>query len=89
MWSRTLPELYLDLALMRIIEPASKLRTLELLEWYFNVRYARRTLHRMPSKLLEHQEAIEIAAIQAARGALQEKFSLVLYDVTTLYFESF
>ena len=85
----TLPELYLDLALMRIIEPASKLRTLELLEWYFNVRYARRTLHRMLRKLLEHQEAIETAAIQTARGALQEKFSLVLYDVTTLYFESF
>ncbi len=84
-----LPELYLDLALMRIIEPASKLRTLELLEWYFNVRYARRTLHRMLSKLLEHQEAIEMAAIQTAQNDLQDKFSLVLYDVTTLYFESF
>jgi len=84
-----LQELYLDLALMRIIEPASKLRTLELLEWYFNVRYARRTLHRMLSKLLEHQEAIEMAAIQAAQNDLQDKFSLVLYDVTTLYFESF
>lgn len=84
-----LPELYLDLALMRIIEPASKLRTLELLEWYFNVRYARRTLHRLLPKLLEHQDAIEAAAIQTAQNDLQDKFSLVLYDVTTLYFESF
>ena len=84
-----LPELYLDLALMRIIEPASKLMTLELLETHFNVKYARRTLHRMLPKLLEHQVAIETAAIQTARDAMQEKFSLVLYDVTTLYFESF
>ena len=84
-----LPELYLDLALMRIIEPASKLRTLELLESHFNVQYARRTLQRMLPKLLEHQAAIECAAIQTAHDELQEKFSLVLYDVTTLYFESF
>jgi hypothetical protein len=79
-----LSELYLDLALMRIIEPASKLRTLELLESHFNVQYARRTLHRMLPKLLEHQ-----AAIQTVRDHMQEKFSLVLYDVTTLYVETF
>jgi transposase len=84
-----LPELYLDLALMRIIEPASKLMTLELLVSHFNVQYARRSLHRMLPKLLEYQAAIESAAIQTARDDMQEKFSLVLYDVTTLYFESF
>jgi transposase len=84
-----LPELYLDLALMRIIEPASKLMTLELLELHFNVQYARRSLHRMFPKLLEYQAVIESAAIQTARDDMQETFSLVLYDVTTLYFESF
>lgn len=84
-----LSELYLDLALMRIIEPTSKLRTLELLQWYFNVRYAQRTVYRMLPKLLDHQEQIEAAAIQTARDDLKETFSLVLYDVTTLYFESF
>ena len=40
----SLPGLYLDLALMRIIEPTSKRRTLELLQRYFDVRYADRTL---------------------------------------------
>ncbi|MBW6509986.1 MAG: IS1634 family transposase [Desulfuromonadales bacterium] len=84
-----LPELYLDLALMRIIEPSSKLRTLELLQCYFNVRYAERTVYRMLPKLLDHQEQIETAAIKTARDDLKESFSLVLYDVTTLYFESF
>jgi hypothetical protein len=86
---RNMPELYLDLALMRIIEPTSKLRTLELLEWYFNVRYAERTVYRMLPKILGYQEAIETAAIQTARNDLKETFGLVLYDVTTLYFESF
>ncbi|MBO8093852.1 MAG: IS1634 family transposase [Prosthecochloris sp.] len=84
-----LPELYQDLALMRIIEPASKLKTLELLDRYFGVRYIERTAYRMLSKLIDHQATIETAAIQTARDDMQEQFSLVLYDVTTLYFESF
>ncbi|TLU88339.1 MAG: IS1634 family transposase [Chlorobium sp.] len=85
----SLPELYLDLALMRIIEPTSKLRSMELLELHFKVTYAKRTLYRLFPELLEHQEEIEAAAIKTAQGELQEQFSLVLYEVTTLYFESF
>jgi hypothetical protein len=84
-----LPELYLDLALMRIVEPTSKLRTVQLLEQYFNVRHPQRTAYRQLPKLLEHQPAIETAAIQTARDDLGESLGLVLYDVTTLYFESF
>lgn len=41
-----LPTLYRDLALMRIIEPTSKLRTIELLKQYFDVTYAERTVYR-------------------------------------------
>jgi len=74
---------------MRIVEPVSKLRTLDLLQRYFNVRYAQRTVYRMLPKLLEHQEVIENAAIQTALDALQESFFLVLSNVTTFYFESF
>jgi transposase len=84
-----LPMLYRDLALMRIIEPASKLQTIELLEQYFEVTYAERTVYRLLPKLIEHQAAIETAAIALARDSLEDSFSLVLYDVTTLYFESF
>ena len=85
----SLPMLYQDLALMRIIEPASKLRTIQLLEQYFNVHYAPRTVYRQLPKLVEHQDATESAAIETVRQELKETFSLVLYDVTTLYFESF
>ena len=41
-----LPVLYPDLALMRIIEPASKLQTIELLHQYFEMSYAERTVYR-------------------------------------------
>ena len=85
----SLPGLYLDLALMRIIEPTSKRRTLELLQRYFDVRYAERTLYRLLPQLLDHRSAIESAALRTARDELKESFGLVLYDVTTLYFESF
>ena len=84
-----LPQLYLDLALMRLIEPTSKLRALELLQRYFGIGYAERSMYRDLPQLLEHQAEIEKAAIHTAQTELGESFALVLYDVTTLYFESF
>lgn len=84
----TLHALYQDLALMRIIEPASKLRTITLLHRYFKVLYAERTVYRLLPKLLSYKEAIENAAYKTACDHFGESFALVLYDVTTLYFES-
>ena len=84
-----LPVLYRDLALMRIINPTSKLQTIQLLEQHFGIKYAERTVYRLLPKLIEYQNAIELAAIELVRHDLKEPFSLVLYDVTTLYFESF
>lgn len=73
---------------MRIIEPTSKLRTIDLLQRYFGVVYARRTVCRLLPQLLDKKEAIEKAAYQTACTHFGEAFALVLYDVTTLYFES-
>lgn len=80
--------LYQDLALMRIVEPASKLRTIELLTNYFGISYAERSVYRLLPKLLDHKNAIENAAYQTAKAHFGESFALVLYDVATLYFES-
>lgn len=80
--------LYQDLALMRIVEPASKLRTLELLDRYFSLSYARRTLCRFLPKLVNYKEDIEQAAYQTACAHFGQDLAFVLYDVTTLYFES-
>lgn len=80
--------LYQDLALMRIIEPASKLRTIELLQRYFNISYGERTVYRLLPQLITQKAIIENAAYQTACTHFGEAFALVLYDVTTLYFES-
>jgi transposase len=83
-----LAPLYQDIALMRIIEPVSKLRTITLLQRYFEITYAERTVYRLLPKLIKQKEAIENAAYQTACTHFGESFALVLYDVTTLYFES-
>lgn len=80
--------LYQDLALMRIVEPASKLRTIELLANYFGISHAERSVYRLLPKLLDHKNDIENAAYQTAKAHFGESFAVVLYDVTTLYFET-
>ncbi len=81
--------LLLDLALMRIIEPASKLRTIELLERYFAIRYSERSVYRALPGFKKKKALAETLAMAYAKETLSADLSLVLYDVTTLYFESF
>lgn len=83
-----LPRLLLDLAIMRLIEPASKLRSIELLHHYFGIQYSQRIYRNIP-KLTVHQSEIEQCAYNVAQQKFNEPFYFVLYDVTTLYFESF
>ena len=81
-------ELLKDLVVMRFIEPASKLRSIELLTRYFNVTYSQRFYRKIPG-FLKHKTFIEQEAFHIATTHLQEPFYFVLYDVTTLYFETF
>jgi transposase len=83
-----LPALLLDLAIMRLIEPASKLRSIELLSLYFGIKHSRRFYRKIP-KLIAHKADIELRAYNVAEEKFKEQFYYVLYDVTTLYFESF
>jgi transposase len=83
-----LPPLLLDLAIIRLIEPASKLRSLELLSRYFEITYSQRIYRTIP-KLISWKADIEQRAYSVARQLFKEQFYYVLYDVTTLYFESF
>jgi len=82
-----LKPLFTDLAIMRIIEPVSKLRTLELLLRYFDVQYSVWTYQSL-KHFHKEKKAIEQVAYSAAKNLLNEQFFLVLYDVTTLYFET-
>lgn len=83
-----LPRLLLDLAIMRLIEPASKLRSVELLQYYFGIHYSQRIYRNIP-KLVTCKTNIEHCAYNVAQKKFNEPFYFVLYDVTTLYFESF
>lgn len=83
-----LPRLLLDLAVIRLIEPASKLRSIELLQHYFGIQYSQRIYRNIP-KLTTCKADIEHCAYHVAQKKFNEPFYFVLYDVTTLYFESF
>lgn len=80
--------LLLDLALIRLIEPTSKLRSLVLLQELFGISYSRSSVYRSLPLFLSFKERVEQKAIAFARKQLNFDFTLVFYDVTTLYFET-
>jgi len=81
-------ELLLNLVIMRLLEPASKLRTIMLLSHYFGINYSQRIYSKIP-KLINLKEDIQRRAYKLAADKFNEQFYFVLYDVTTLYFETF
>lgn len=75
-------------AVIRVLEPASKLKSIMLLEKYFGISYKKTTVFRELPKLIDLKEKTIRIAIKYARDNLNFDFSLVFYDVTTLYFET-
>jgi transposase len=82
-----LSSLLLDLAMMRLIEPTSKRRTIELLSYYFGISYSQRIYRNIP-KLIKQKTFVEQCAYSLAVNKFREPFYFILYDVTTLYFET-
>lgn len=78
-----------DLVTLRIFEPASKLRSIELLENYFGIVRQRKNFYKIAPKWLGLKEEIEASVVAFARDKYAFEFDLVFYDVTTLYFEAF
>lgn len=76
-------------AFIRVLEPASKIKSIELLKKYFGISYKKTTVFRQLAKLADLKEDAQKVAISYARNNLHFDFSLVFYDVTTLYFETF
>jgi transposase len=75
-------------AMMRILEPASKIRSMMLLEKYFNIPYKKTTVFRELERLVGLKEEVQRIAMAYAKTHMDFDFSLVFYDVTTLYFET-
>lgn len=78
-----------DLVIMRIIEPASKLRSIELMATYFGIQHRRQRYYESALKWLELKDAVEKQTLHFAGQEYHFDFSLLFYDVTTLYFETF
>ena len=74
--------------MIRVLEPASKIKSILLLKKYFNIAYKKTTVFRQLSKLVDLKEMICQTAVKYAKDNLYFDFSLVFYDVTTLYFET-
>src|SRR3972149_1846000 len=78
-----------DLVIMRIIEPCSKLRSISLLSKYFGVVYPKNSLYLRLPLINNLKVDAEKITVNYARKNLSFDFSLVFFDVTTLYFETF
>jgi len=81
--------LLLDLVLMRIIQPASKVESLNLLFELFGVKHSRSDFYRSLEKITALKETVEKITIEFAKKQFAFDFAIVFYDVTTLYYESF
>jgi len=81
--------LLLDLVTIRVIEPASKLRSIELLETYFGIKHRRQNYYQSAPQWLVLKEKIESIVVDFARQSYAFNFDILFYDVTTLYFETF
>lgn len=78
-----------DLAIIRIVEPASKLRSIELMNTYFGIRHRRQRYYESAPQWLSLKDTIEEQTLRFAKEEYHFDFSLLFYDVTTLYFETF
>lgn len=82
-------KLFLDLALIRVVEPASKRESQKLLSALFGISYDLTAIYRSLPGFSALKDEAEKQLIAFAQEYLDFDFSFVLYDITTLYFETF
>lgn len=88
-FDQILEQVLIDIIFMRLVEPASKKASIELLESNFNISHSLRSLQRKLKEVATNKTAIEQRTVAYARKYLSFDFRIVFYDVTTIYFESF
>ena len=86
---KTKDNLLLDLVILRMMEPASKLRSIDLLSEYFGIKHRRQNYYKSAPHWLSLKTKAESIALEFAREHYAFDFDLLFYDVTTLYFETF
>lgn len=78
-----------DLVTIRLFEPSSKLRSIELLKNYFGIVTHRKKFYEIAPQWIRLKEQIETKVVDFAKKKYSFRFDLLFYDVTTLYFEIF
>ncbi len=84
-----LPALLNDLVAIRIFEPASKLRSLELMEQFFGISHSRKSYYKIAPNCIALKQMVEQKVADFAKAYYAFKYDLLFYDITTLYFETF
>jgi transposase len=81
-------KLFRQLTLSRIANPVSKLKTTDYLYKYHSLDIDVQTIYRYLDKLYNKQkETVQKISYNHTLGILDNKISVVFYDVTTIYFE--
>lgn len=83
------PSLLNDLVTIRIFEPASKLRSLELIKLFFGISHSRKTYYKIVPECINLKKKVEKKVVDFARRYYSFNYDILFYDVTTLYFETF
>jgi len=82
--------LFKDLVIARILEPKSKRDSLEFLQAFLGITHSENILYKVIAKYDNTtKDNLEKEIVKIAKSDFGFDFSFVLYDVTTLYFESF
>jgi hypothetical protein len=81
--------LFKDLVTIRILEPASKLRSIELIETYFGIQHRRQNYYKEAKMWFSLKNQVLEKVNDFAKKEYGFDYSLLFYDVTTLYFETF
>lgn len=81
--------LFKDLVTIRILEPASKLRSIDLIESYFGIAHRRQNYYKEAKKWIFLKDEVFEKVSHFAQKEYGFDYSLLFYDVTTLYFETF
>jgi len=86
--SKNSSEILKNVVLARLAQPVSKLRTAQLLENDFGVRLSVDRIYRMMDRIVPKITNIKEQVARETMGLLGHKVDVLLYDVTTLAFES-
>ncbi len=81
--------LFKDLITIRILEPASKLRSIELIETYFGIKHRRQNYYKEAPQWNSLKDHAIAKVNDFAKREYGFDYSLLFYDVTKLYFETF